>query len=475
MTPDEDQGTRQSLDTIEAERGLFRHSGIWRVRILGINALGLLHRHASDLIEVLRNGGTVEVLLLDPETAKFRKRRDAEEKRGGMVSDRLEAEMGASTAMLRDILNLLLHEHGHDIETLEERFRIRLHGGKSKTPLLFVETTGGRFLLHRKLPLVLAPSYDSSTSTLIALDKGEASTAYDKALKRFHETRDGAEGVSLDHLKSNFRIVAPRKKDVSHIYAQAVEFHRQRRLDEAASLYETTLKLEPPGPPTDEQVGLVRRFLPRVFVTPEEPFKLRDLIAIVHPDRKQRLIGYHLIWEDDIDFLTDNDPADHEVVWVKYSKDRKVEAAWSFWHSDILTTSRAAPDANANAGRVKINVQWGKHGSLLEGWEEKIGVDTPVPDFPRFETLQFERLHKGRHDAQGHYADRWPKRFEGDRDDFVRFSTEIDMVGKLDEHRMIVINRYANAVISQHFLPYNIRPKEDWPWDHSGWEHGNKD
>jgi hypothetical protein len=424
------------------------------------------------MIGVLRNGGTVEVLLLDPETAEFRKRRDAEERRGGMVSDRLEAEMGASNAMLRDILNLLLHEHGHDIETLEERFRFRLHGGKSNTSLLFVETTSERFLLRRSLPLVLAPSYDSSTCDLFALDKGQVSGAYDKAVKKFHETWDGARAVSLDHLKSNFHVVAPRKKDASHIYAQAVELHRQRRLDEASSLYETTLELEPPGPPTDDQVALVRRLLPRVFVTAEEPFKLRDLVAIVHPDRKHRLIGFHLMWEDDIDFLTDNDPADHEVVWVKYAKDRKVEAAWSYWHGEILSTSQAAPDANAHAGRVKINVQWGKHGSLLEGWEEKIGVDVPVPEFPGFVTLEFERLHEGRRDAHGHYADRWPKRFEGDRDDFVRFSTEIDMVRKFDENPMIAVNRYANAVIAQHFLPYNIRPKDDWPWNHSGRERG---
>ena len=95
-----------------------------------------------------------------------------------------------------------------------------------------------------------------------------------------------------------------------------------------------------------------------------------------------------------------------------------------------------------------------------------------MPDFANFETLEFERLHKGRTSAQGHYAERCPKRFEGDRDNFVHFSTEIDMVRKLDEHRMIVVNRYANAVISRHFLPYNIRPKEDWPWDHFGPKNG---
>ncbi len=42
------------------------------------------------------------------------------------------------------------------------------------------------------------------------------------------------------------------------------------------------------------------------------------------------------------------------------------------------------------------------------------------------------------------------------------------MEEKLDEHQMIVVSRYANAVISQWYLPYNIRPKDDWPRDIAG-------
>ncbi len=108
-------------------------------------------------------------------------------------------------------------------------------------------------------------------------------------------------------------------------------------------------------------------------------------------------------------------------------------------------------------------MQWGKHGPLLEGWEEKIGVDAIVPGFPDFEPMQFSRLKRERGPAEGHYADRWPKRFEGELDEFVTFPVELDMNGKLDEQKMIVVSRYANAVISEWYLPYNIRPKADWP------------
>ena len=43
---------------------------------------------------------------------------------------------------------------------------------------------------------------------------------------------------------------------------------------------------------------------------------IRDLVAIHHP--VQPWIAYHLFWGDDIDFPEDNDPADHEIVWVAY-------------------------------------------------------------------------------------------------------------------------------------------------------------
>ena len=78
------------------------------------------------------------------------------------------------------------------------------------------------------------------------------------------------------------------------------------------------------------------------------------------------------------------------------------------------------------------------------------------------------RLKTNREPSDAPYADRWPQRFEGGLEEFTSFPVQIDMEKKLNEHQMIVVSRYANAVISQWYLPYNIRPKDDWPRDIAG-------
>src|SRR5262249_23488311 len=114
---------------------------------------------------------------------------------------------------------------------------------------------------------------------------------------------------------------------------------------------------------------LVRRFAPRVYTTPTEFFPLKDFAVIVHPS--ERLIAYHFFWEDDIDFPEDNDPCDHELIWVRYSADkRSIEGVLTYYHGKILEGGQAAmEDARANGMRPRVNIQWGKHGSLLVGWE----------------------------------------------------------------------------------------------------------
>ena len=465
MTETETQSriTAERRDTVLAEQDLFWQPDVRRVRIMGINALGLLHRHASDLLAVLLNGGAVQVLLVDPQSAEFRRRRDAEEKRRGRVSNRLQTEMEASIAILRDILNLLLHEHDRDIGTLADQFQTRLYDLRADKSFLIVETPGRQTLLYRKLPLVHHVLESPSKSILVTSESAGGHAAFAKRIKVFHDVWRDAKVVSLQDFRSEIVIVSPRKSDLPHIYAQAMELHRKRRLDEASALYKTVLRVEKPKMPTDEQVSLARRFVPRVCTTRREPFALKDLVVVIHPDKAERLVSYHLIWEDDIDYLADNDPSDHEIVWIKYSRDMRVEAAWSYWHRAMLSTSKAVPDANANDFRVKVHVQWGKHGSLLEGWEEKIGVRAPHPGHPDLETVQFERLSNNRRAAEGHYAARWPQRFEGSLDEFLEFPVEVDVEKKLDDEEMIVVSRFANAVISELSLPYNIRPKVDWP------------
>ena len=450
-------------DAIEAERELFDAADIRSVRILGINALGIIHRHAADLLAVVAGGGTVQILMLDPESDEFRKHRDAQEKQGGKVSDRLLSELETSIAILRDILNHLLHANGLDMNALAERFQIRLFDHRADIAYLVVETPPRRSLLFHSARISPVHRWRSAPATLITVEGEAASRDYAERADMVAAIWEKAKPVPIESLRSNIRIVSPRKRDIPHIYAQAVELHKKRRLDEATTLYRTVLRLEPPRPASVSELRLAKRHLPRVWTTLSEPFALKDVVVVIHPDRTQRLLAYHLIWEDDIDYLDDNDPADHEIVWVKYSPDHRVEGAWSFWHSSVLSTSKAVADANAHGGRVKINVEWGKHGSLLEGWEERIGIDESIPAFPALQPLQFSRLRKERRPAVGHYAERWPKRFEGERDDFLAFPLEVDLERKLDEHRMVVVGRHANAVITQWYLPYNIRPKFDWP------------
>ncbi len=446
-----------------AEMEMFDRDDITRVRILGINALGILHRHKGDLLAILRNGGSVELLLLDPQSPGFRKQRDAEEKRGGRLANRLCTELEASMATLRDVVHLMLQEHGVDIATLRERLAIRFATSRPRRSLLFVETLSDRAMLSVDLPAGPPPPDREVKGVYVRIGANDEHPEYDRCGKAFLAAWKQADPVPLETLLEGMLIVSPRKADVPRLYRQAVDLHGRRRLDEASDLYDSVLRLERPKRSIEEQFALAQRFMPRVFTTRSEPFELKDIVVVIHPDESRRLIGYHMIWEDDIDYLADNDPADHEVVWVQYSKELTVEGAWSYWHNTILSTAKSAPHANANGGRVAVYVQWGKHGSLLEGWEEKIGIDERLSDYRDYVPLEFSRLCKGRYKADVPYGDRWPRQFDGELADFIGFQTEIDVLEKLAEHRMVAVGRYANALMARWFLPYNFRPKHDWP------------
>ncbi len=148
-----------------------------------------------------------------------------------------------------------------------------------------------------------------------------------------------------------------------------VEHHLRRSLDEASREYARALEIEPARPLTPEELAIVRRFAPRVYTTPDEPFPLKDFAAVLHPAR--RIVAYHFFWEDDIDFPDDNDPCDHELMWVEYSADgRAVEGIWMYFHGRLLPGGEAAlDDARRHGMRPRVNVQWGKHGSMPAGWE----------------------------------------------------------------------------------------------------------
>jgi hypothetical protein len=252
-------------------------------------------------------------------------------------------------------------------------------------------------------------------------------------------------------------------------HERGVEFHLRRSLDDASRKYAAALKLDPPRGLKPEEWRLVLRFAPRVFTTPTEFFPLKDFAAVLHPT--ERLIAYHFFWADDIDFPEDNDPCDHEVVWVKFAPDRRsVEQVWTYFHGHILAGGAAAlADARRHAMRPRVNVQWGKHGSLLVGWEEmKVAgerADRQPLTLRQYNEATFRQLSQARRLADHPLGVRlgWPRRFAGTWRDFTDFSRPVDARGMLVRNRMALVSRWNSATINQHFLAYNFRPKTEWP------------
>jgi hypothetical protein len=281
--------------------------------------------------------------------------------------------------------------------------------------------------------------------------------------------------LSTGFLQRRAPAPSPAEGPAQH-HQRGVEFHIKRCLDEASGEYAAALKLDPPAEATAEQTALARRFLPRLFTTPSEPFRLQDFAVILHPSR--RVVAYHLFWEDDIDFPEDNDPCDHEVLWVEYAEDHNaITGVSTYFHGRILRGSaEAIQDAKAHAGRPRINVQWGKHGSLLLGWEKLPIVADEDDSEKKFYPLRrqitlldynrgtYEKLSKeGRRLAEHPLGRGWPEKFVGSWQDFTDFSVLIDPAELLSSKQMIRVSRWNSATINQHFLRYNFRPKTEWP------------
>lgn len=271
---------------------------------------------------------------------------------------------------------------------------------------------------------------------------------------------------AMDQFSASTANIAQQSDAASH-NQRGYDFHLRRCLDDASREYAETLKLDPPRELTAEEWALVQRFAPRAFTTATEFFGLKDFAAVLHPS--ERLIAYHFFWEDDIDFPEDNDPCDHEVVWVQFSADRKnLEHVWTYFHGNILAGGEAAvADARLHQMRPRINVQWGKHGSLLAGWEEMTvksgsGQSRSLKDYNED---TFHALSKSRRLAEHPIGIRlgWPLKFKGTWNDFTNFSRLVDTRQWLTKHKLAIKSRWNNATINQYFLPYNFRPKTEWP------------
>jgi len=249
-------------------------------------------------------------------------------------------------------------------------------------------------------------------------------------------------------------------------YRLGFAYHMMRRLTEASGEYKVVLKLDPPRLASESDLELANKYAPRLFVNPEEFFSLKDVVAVIHPEKP--VIAYNLFWEDDIDYPGDNDPSDHEIVWIEFDQnDGKVTGVYTYFHKAILSTKKAVKDANLHHQRARISVQWGGHGSLPLEWErlkpeavyEKIGQKLKVKDMPE----RYQKLSKSIRNPDHPLAKNWPKRFEGSYKDFINFSQYIGSGRLLRKKRMVIISSWPNAVINQYFLAYNYFPKRQWP------------
>lgn len=325
---------------------------------------------------------------------------------------------------------------------------------------------------YTRIAGVRVPSMMESNAQVLVMGASTFSMAYQYA------AINGAPipGVSAEAATCLTDEVSTRRAVAEH-HERGVAAHLRRELDDASGEYEAVMRLDPPREPTAEQRALVERLAPRVMTTASEPFELRDVAAIIHPD--QRIIAFHFLWDDDIDYPDDNDPSDHEVVWVSYTADGRFDRLSTYFHGRILDGGDAARrDAAAHGGHPAVLVQWGKHGSMPVGWEqhqieahtteteaEYYPTDTPIT-LERYNRGTFEKLQRVGARAADHplaRLHRWPQVFGGNWRDFSAFPRRIDTRNALRARGMILVSRWNSATLNQRFLRYNFKPKQEWP------------
>ncbi|KAA0565775.1 hypothetical protein F0342_03535 [Bacillus sp. CH30_1T] len=250
-------------------------------------------------------------------------------------------------------------------------------------------------------------------------------------------------------------------QQVKYTSQQAEFYHLDGYLRKAGELYQRVLELDPLVPLSKKEIRLIQTFCPILMITPKECFPLKDIVAIHHPSKP--LMGYHLFWEDDYDFPDDYEPCDHEEIWIEYHPVTEVVTNVMCWfHSRVLSSEAAVKEAQNHQQRAIIRIEWGKHGSLLCGWEK---MKEPLTGILLSDWLKESyQLVKSGGRLPDHPLKRyWPKGFEGDLDDYTDYSVKVDLLDYLIEKPLMFKTKWVNAVIFTHSLHYNFHPKMEWP------------
>jgi hypothetical protein len=129
---------------IESERLILEQKKLIRgakksAWFLGINALGVFHEQYEDMISLLKRGGSIRALLLDPKSEAFQLRERREEAIDGQTSGRLRAEYETSIAYCKDIIRF---SEG------KGSFELRLHEESLTEALLIIDPESDNTIVH---------------------------------------------------------------------------------------------------------------------------------------------------------------------------------------------------------------------------------------------------------------------------------------------------------------------------------------
>ena len=114
-------------------------------------------------------------------------------------------------------------------------------------------------------------------------------------------------------------------------------------------------------PDSGPAAKLAKAIAPVLYLQRDEWFRLERVVAVLHP--KRRVIGYYLLWRDDVHgaWIPFTKATDEEIVWVGYDSTNAPTDVWTYWHGTVLHADWRG------RGTVAIDVQWGKHGSMPRG------------------------------------------------------------------------------------------------------------
>jgi tetratricopeptide (TPR) repeat protein len=283
---------------------------------------------------------------------------------------------------------------------------------------------------------------------------------------------DASKSESFNNAITNYRVgLALAPDNVYYHNRLAYAYHLERRLKEASEEYAKVLELVPPREVSKEELALVLKYAPRVYTNPNEFFELEDVTVILHPDKP--LIEYSFFWDDDGDYPEDNDPTDHEKVWIEYDPESGgIVNVFAYFHRAVLMTKEAVEDARKHDNRARFNIQWNGHGSLPLGWEN-IPVEDISVTYAHIETAarikdmvtRYNEHVQSTRMPNHPLAKNWPKKFNGSWEEYTTFSKYIDLPKMIKEKNMVIKSRWSNAAIDQYFLDYQFYPKIDWPKD----------